>query len=136
MLFERVCGRIEAFDGFTIPSEAATGIVHLTWSDCFRRALRGRVSGGAPFRILLPRGVHLHHGDLLTNGRETLVVNVEPCEVLVVRPADPRDALLLVLGLGNLHLPVELCGDSVFTVPDGPQEELIRELGLTWETQF
>ena len=95
-----------------------------------RRALRTR--GGRDIRLLLPLAVQLRHGDVISDGTRRIGIAVRPCEVLLLHPPDAQTALLAALGLGNLHAPVQLNGEQLIALPDGPVEELLTSLGIPY----
>jgi urease accessory protein UreE len=127
MIFERVIGNLNDVGE---PPPVPDDWVDLHWRECFARASRLRTRGEREIRVLLPLATQLRNGDLITNGRETIGVAVRPCEVLLLSPPDERSALLVALGLGNLHAPVQLDGEQLITVPDGPVEELLQSMGV------
>jgi urease accessory protein UreE len=82
--------------------------VDIQW-DQRRSTLKARSRGGEEVRVLLPRGHALRHGDVLFEDQmRAVVINVLPCEVMVVRSAEPRLMAELALELGNLHWPTEV----------------------------
>lgn len=82
--------------------------VDIQW-DQRRSTLKARSRGGEEVRVLLARGHALRHGDVLFEDPErAVVINVLPCEVVVVRSAEPRLMAELALELGNLHWPTEV----------------------------
>ena len=54
-------------------------------------------------------------------------------EVLVVRSAEANSLALLALELGNLHIPTEIIDGELRTIPDGPAQQAITQLGLAFE---
>lgn len=128
MLFDRVIGNIRTGEPPPIDDD-----LDLTWRACFRRATRQITRGRKPVRLLLPLGTWLRDGDVVTNGVSRLAIHVIPCDVLLIFPADARQAAMIGLGLGNLHAPLQ-CGDEeMVTLPDGPIEQLLTQLGVKFE---
>ena len=129
MIFDRVVGN------FSDQTNKASGVddwLDLHWRECFVRASRRPTRGGGEIRMLLPLGMQLRHGDLVSDGTRQIGIAVRPCDVLLPHPPDASTALLLALGLGNLHAPVQLDGEQLIVVPDGPVEELLASLGVAW----
>lgn len=109
-----------------------------TWAECFQRALRKRSRGGREFRILLKIGATLRHRDVLIGAsaaHPAVAVNVLPCEVLVARPRDLAELAGAAFKLGDLHVPAQLDGDRIITIPDGPTEAALTELAIPFEVQ-
>jgi len=100
----------------------------LSWFDCTQRALRKRTRSGELVRILLPVGVHLRHGDVvMRSGGGVVAVHQAMSAVLVARPASAGALALLALELGNLHVPVQVEGEHLIVLDDGPtREALVR----------
>ena len=129
MIFDRVLGNLDDH------SNATAGVddwLDLHWRECFVRASRRQTRGGGEIRLLLPLGVQLRHGDLISDGTRQIGIAVRPCDVLLLHPPDTATALLLALGLGNLHAPVQAVGEQLIVLPDGPVEELLASLGIPW----
>lgn len=109
-----------------------------TWAECFQRALRKRSRNGREFRVLLKIGTTLRHGDVLiasSQAAPAVAVNVLPCEVLVARPRDITELAAAAFKLGDLHVPAQLDGDRIITIPDGPTEAALTELAIPFEIQ-
>jgi urease accessory protein UreE len=51
----------------------------------------------------------------------------------VIRPRSNRKLFCLALELGNLHVPIEFEDDFMLVAPDGPVEEILERMGLTWD---
>jgi urease accessory protein len=113
--------------------------VDLEWHECLGRALRTTSKRGRLVRILFPPGVTLRHGDVLGENdgpaAEMIVINVLPCEVLVLRPRDAREAMCLALELGNLHARTQIVDGALLVLPDGPVEALVWQSGVPHELQ-
>jgi len=114
------------------PAPSVCDWLDLSWRECFARAARLRTRRGQEIRLLLPLGVQLHHGDVISDGSRQIGIAVRPCEVLLLHPPDHATALLLALGLGNLHAPVQVDGEQLIVLPDGPVEELLGALKIAW----
>lgn len=54
---------------------------------------------------------------------------------MVIRPRSNRELFVLALELGNLHVPVEITADEVRVASDGPVEEVLERMNLTWEAR-
>jgi urease accessory protein UreE len=129
MIFDRVVVNLAGMNG---ADPAIDDWVDLHWRECFSRAARWKTRGGEQIRMLLPLGTQVRHGDVISDGKRRVGVLVRPCDVLLLHPPDARGALLLALGLGNLHAPVQVDGEQMITLPDGPVEELLGALGVKW----
>ena len=137
MLCDRVLGNI-----YSDPTGRYAGRVRdaleLTWRDCTRRAVRGRTTNGRCVGVLLPVGINLRHGDVLTDegDAEIVVVDVAMCEAWVAEFADAASMATAALELGNLHVPVEVAGElRLVTLPDGPTRGVLDRLASAWKAE-
>ena len=89
MLCDRVLGNVDS-DAPGHYTGRERDVLELSWRECARRAVRGRTAGGRRIGVLLPRGEHLRHGDVIADGDAMglVVVSVLPCEVWVAEFAD------------------------------------------------
>jgi urease accessory protein len=141
MLCDRVLGNVSS-DAPGRYAGRARDLLELSWRECVRRAVRGRTAGGRPVGVLLPRGEHLCHGDVIADDHITglVVVSVLPCEVWVAEFADAGSLAAAALELGNLHVPVEVVTDgslprALVTPPDGPTRGALDRLATTWRSE-
>jgi len=141
MLCDRVLGNVDS-DAAGHYTGRARDLLELSWRECARRAVRGRTAGGRRIGVLLPRGEHLRHGDVIADdaAKGLVVVSVLPCEVWVAEFADVGSLAAAALELGNLHVPVEVVTDgslppALVTPPDGPTRGVLDRLATTWRTE-
>jgi urease accessory protein len=128
MLCECILGFL--YDG--LPPKA-TDFVDVAWHETLRRTLRRRSRGGSEVGILLPIGQRIaHHAILFEDEQVRIVVNVLPTEVLIARPGTVEAMGKLALELGNLHARVQIAGDTLVTLADGPAEEVLDRLGIQY----
>jgi urease accessory protein len=108
----------------------AVDYVDIQWDQC-RSTLKARSRGGEEVRVLLPRGQTLRHGDVLfEDDRHAVVVNVLPCEVVVVRSPESRLMAELALELGNLHQPTQVGENELAFLEDPQALAAAQRLGL------
>jgi urease accessory protein len=133
LLCDRVLGNVATLPPNRFDGKSADPL-SLTWLDCTRRAIRARSASGRDVGILLPLGVSIAHGDVLhEDDAAYVVVEVQPCELWLVRAASPAALARVALELGNLHAPVEVTPDGeLLTPPDGPTEGALRRHGATY----
>lgn len=111
-------------------------MVGLKWQDCPRRALRRTTRNGREITIFQPPGQVIRQGDILFECPALRVcVEIIPAEVMVARPASPRELALLAFEIGNLHAPAEITEHEIRVAPDGPLEELFERLKVPWVVQ-
>jgi urease accessory protein len=104
--------------------------VDIPW-DQRRSTLKARSRGGEEIRVLLPRGQILRHGDVLFEDEtRAVVVNVLPCELLVVRSDNSRLMIELALELGNLHWPTQVTETEIIFPEEPEAVAAAKRLGL------
>ncbi|HEY2587423.1 MAG TPA: urease accessory protein UreE [Tepidisphaeraceae bacterium] len=128
------CERVvrNAADGTDLASPWPVEYVDIGWDQC-RSTLKAQTRGGEEVRVLLPRGQILRHGDVLfEDAARSVVVNVLPCELIVVRSDNPRRLAELALELGNLHWPTQVADDAILFVEEGNALAAVQRIGLSW----
>jgi urease accessory protein len=135
MLCDRVLGRRE--EGQTAAGDAdRLDHLDLAWDACHRRAQQATTRNGRPVRLLLRPGTTLRHGDVLVDSQDyLLVIHVRDVETIVVRPTSLRQAAVVALELGNLHVPVQITEDAIVTLPDGPAEAALFKHGIPFTVE-
>jgi urease accessory protein len=107
-------------------------VVDVAWHEC-RNALKKRSRGGEEIRVLLPAGQTPHHGDVVfEDGRRIIVIEVSPCDTIVVRPASIRDAAAIALELGNLHAPTQITETEIIFIEDQSAMQVLEK----WNAPF
>lgn len=98
-----------------------------------RRRVRRRVFApdGAAFELALPTGTVLPAGAALHVAEDVVYrIAAAPERVLVVRPRSIREAAFVGHLIGNLHRDVDLQGDAIVALWDGPLERRLAEADL------
>jgi urease accessory protein len=102
-----------------------------------RTRLRGhrRSACGRDLLLQLPRGEALESGERLASPEGVPLVQVEaaPEPLLVVRAADRLDLMRAAYHLGNRHVALELCSDSLRLLDDPVLADLLAHRGLQVE---
>lgn len=133
MWCERIVRNLAESDGQADGREI--DYVDIDWDEC-KSVLKKRSRGGQEVRVLLPHPQRVRHGDVLFEDESrTVMVNVIPCEVIVVRASDAQGMGILALELGNLHWPTQIGGDEVIFPPDDAAIDVVKKLGMTWRTE-
>jgi len=103
----------------------------LTWQQCRMRALKQVLDDGTNVRIILPPGIVLNDGDVIYEDESKLIaVEAVPARLLTATAPDAATLAKIAYGLGNLHLPVEVFGLQIATIPDGPALAVFRQAGV------
>jgi len=131
-----ICTRIwgNVFEeGLAADNEELRGFetVAVEWDECAKRILRKTTRSGREIGIQLAHQTLLRHGDILAREGDApaIVVYLEPCEVLVVRPESVRQFGVVAYELGNRHLPLEITDKGeIVLLPDDPTKLLLAKL--------
>lgn len=93
---------------------------------------RVTLSDGREAGLMLPRGLLLRGGDLLTtdDGREVIEVIAAPESVSVVRCADPFLLAKACYHLGNRHVPLQILPDELRYHHDHVLDDMLRQFNL------
>lgn len=93
---------------------------------------RVALSDGREAGLMLPRGLLLRGGDLLTtdDGREVIEVIAAPESVSVVRCADPFLLAKACYHLGNRHVPLQILPDELRYHHDHVLDDMLRQFNL------
>lgn len=116
-------------------SDRAIDWVDLDWNEC-GRLLKKQTRGGQSVRVLLSPGQTLRHHDVIfEDERQSIALNVLPCEVVVAQAANMRELAMLALEFGNLHLPVQIENNQILFIEDGPPMSVLEAMGIRWTRQ-
>jgi len=93
---------------------------------------RVTLNDGREAGLMLPRGLLLRSGDLLTteDGSEVIEVIAAPESVSVVRCADPLLLAKACYHLGNRHVPLQILPDELRYHHDHVLDAMLRQFSL------
>ena len=94
--------------------------------------IKGTLNDGREAGLLLPRGLLLRGGDLLTtdDGSEVIEVIAAAESVSVVRCADPFLLARACYHLGNRHVPLQVMPGELRYHHDHVLDDMLRQFGL------
>jgi urease accessory protein len=99
-----------------------------------RARMRKTTDKGTDVALMLPAGTRLKHGDILLAAGKTIVVELEPEKVAVVRIKDGNARLAVLVGhaIGNLHRPIKVeNGRICFPIQTESELEMLRRQFLS-----
>lgn len=113
----------------TLP--AKQDYLHIEWYEAHRRVLRRRTEKGQELGIRLHKNsIGLEHGAILWQDAEQVVlVNVLPCEAIVLKPITMMEMGILCYEIGNRHLPLFLQNDCLLMPYENPAFQFLQKLG-------
>ena len=118
------------------PPGASVDWVDIQWNEC-GRILKKQSRRGEPVRVLLPPGQRLRHNDVIyEDASVAIAINVQQCEVIVAKIAEPQTLATLALELGNLHLPVQIEPQEIIFIEDGPAMAVLDSLRIPWAKEI
>ena len=103
----------------------------LEWYETDKRILRKRTQAGQEVALkFLAENPQLTQGDVLYEDAQTLiVVDVLPCDVLVIKPGSMYDMASVCYEIGNKHLPLFFDDGTVLAPFDAPLFRLLTASG-------
>lgn len=120
MIIEDILGKVDIGNRQTDP-------LQVEWYETTRRIQRRKTAGGREIALrLLKQGQRLQQDDVVYMDDATaIVVDILPCEAIVVTPASMLEMGTICYEIGNKHLPIFI-QDSEVLIP--MEEPLFRWL--------
>jgi urease accessory protein len=108
-------------------------ILAIEWHETGKRILHKKTSQGKGIAIkFLNENPDLREGDILWQDETNIVVvEINPCECIVINPGDMINASAASYEIGNRHLPLFYEGDELLIPYDVPLYNLLQSLGYT-----
>lgn len=90
-------------------------VLELEWFETTRRIQRKRTKAGKDIAIkFLREGQRLHHDDILfQDGHTAIVVDIKPCDAIVIAPSSLLEMGTVCYEIGNKHMPLFIQDDKV-----------------------
>ena len=129
MIIEDVIGNI----GTLSIGSRQTDLLQLQWYETTRRVQRRQTVSGREIALrLLKQGQRLQQGDVVWMDDATaVVVDILPCEVIVVTPASMLEMGTICYEIGNKHLPVFIQDNEVLIPMEEPLYRWLESTGYT-----
>lgn len=118
-------------------SSYARDTVTLGWEDRFKTRARRTSDAGFEFATALPRGTVLVAGDLLVLDDAGRVIEVRELDedVLVIRPATPRQWALFAYHIGNSHQPIMITDAGIVCAELLGMRQVLEFHGIPFERE-
>jgi urease accessory protein len=115
MIIEDILGNIDI-------GNRQTDLLQLEWYETSRRIQRRRTVAGREIALrLLKQGQRLQQGDVVCMDDTTaVVVDILPCEAIVVTPASMMEMGTICYEIGNKHLPIFIQDNEVLIPMEEP----------------
>jgi urease accessory protein len=133
MLIQQKLGHLDAID----PGHRTIDWLPLEWFETSKRIMRKRTQSGQEIALkFLAENPQLTQGDVLYEDAQTLiVVEVLPCDVLVIRPKSMYEMASVCYEIGNKHLPLFFDDNTLLAPYDAPLFRLLTASGYVVEQQ-
>jgi urease accessory protein len=106
-------------------------IVELNWYESNKRILHKTTKSGITISLkFLNENQHLTDGDILFEDATTwIVVEITPCECIVIMPTDMKEMAAICYEIGNKHLPLFYYNDELLVAYEKPLFNLLLSGG-------
>ena len=103
----------------------------IEWHETNKRILHKKTRSGKEVTMkFLKENQNLTQGDILFEDAETIiVVDIQPCETIVVKPKTMFEMAAVCYEIGNKHLPLFFNEDELLIVYESPLFNLLISLG-------
>lgn len=131
MIIQKKTGHISAFDTGT----RWVDTLLLDWHETSKRILHKRTTGGRELSIrFLNERPQWTVGDIVFADEDSvIVVDIEPCDAIIVVPDSPYRLASLCYEIGNKHLPLFMDGAVILIPYDEPLFRLLTAGGYAPE---
>lgn len=128
MIVEKIVGHKDSVDLTNMDID----IVPIEWYELDKKLLRKDSRNGEEIGIRVIE--RLEDGDILyMEGNKVVLLEVQPCELTVVKVDTMETMGRLCFELGNRHLSLSIQADQVSVVYDKPTFEYLEKLGFSPE---
>ncbi len=105
----------------------------IEWHETKKRILHKKTKQGKEVAIkFLNENPNLKDGDILWQDEKTLiVVEMNPCECIIITPVDFLTTSSVCYEVGNRHLPLFYSGDELMVPYDAPLYNLLNASGYS-----
>ena len=105
--------------------------LQIEWHEARKRILHKETKQGRAICTKFLKGnPDLKEGDILYKDENiTIAVEINPCECIVLKPSNMREAAAVCYEIGNRHLPLFYEGEELLVPYDVPLYNLLVKLG-------
>ena len=109
----------------------------IEWYETGKRILHKQtVLGKNVVLKFLKEAPGLQHDDIIYKDEQSLIViDILPCEVIVVQPATMYEMAVACYEIGNKHLPLFYEGDAILIPYEAPLLKMLQGCGFTLKTE-
>lgn len=112
-------------------------MLEIEWFETTKRIQRKRTNSGAEVAIkFIQEGQRLNQDDILyQDEKKAIVVNIKPCEAIVMTPATLLEMGTICYEIGNKHLPLFIQNDQIMMPFEMPMFRWLEASGYKPEKQ-
>lgn len=127
MLVEKILGNWET-KSFPV---SETDYVSIEWYEARKRVLRKKSRNGRDIAIKRQDNSPMRDKDILwRDDSSVIILEILPCEAIVLTPANMYEMATLCYEVGNRHSPLFLQGDEVLLPYDAPMYRMLEANGF------
>ena len=134
MLIQQKTGNLSSFE----TGKRIIDTVSLEWYEVSKRILHKRTSNGEDLILkFMGENQHLSQDDILYYDEERVIaVDILPCEVMIIHPADMFQVASVCYEIGNRHLPLFINDDEILIAFERPLFRLLCASGYNLERGY
>lgn len=112
-------------------------LLEIEWFETTKRIQRKRTNSGAEIVIkFLQEGQRLNQDDILyQDDKKVIIVNIKPCEAIVMTPLSLLEMGTICYEIGNKHLPLFIQNDQIMMPFEMPMFRWLEASGYKPEKQ-
>ncbi len=131
MLLQQKLGNISSLSMDVSIDNLVIDKLSLEWYETDKRILHTETEDGIHVTLkFLNKNPDFKGGDILWHDEsKMIVVEIKPCECIVITPRDVVEASSVCYEIGNRHLPLFYEGNDLLTPYDPPLYRLLEALG-------
>lgn len=112
-------------------------LLEIEWFETTKRIQRKRTNSGVEVAIkFIQEGQRLNQDDILyQDDKKAVVVNIKPCEAIVMTPSSLLEMGTICYEIGNKHLPLFIQNDQIMMPFEMPMFRWLEASGYKPEKQ-
>ncbi len=132
MLVQQKLGNINS-----LPVNKNIDWLKLEWHETNKRILHKKTTSGREVIMkFLNENQNLAQGDILYEDDKTIIaIDIQPCQVIVIKPKTMFEMAAVCYEIGNKHLPLFFQGEELLIAYEAPLFNLFATLGYEVETE-
>lgn len=133
MIIQQIIGntKTQSIEGLDID------LLEIEWFETTKRIQRKRTNSGVEIAIkFIQEGQRLNQDDILyQDDKNAIVVNIKPCEAIVMTPSSLLEMGTICYEIGNKHLPLFIQNDQIMMPFEMPMFRWLEASGYKPEKQ-